>query len=634
MAAIINTNMASLNSQRNLTNSQNALQVSLQRLSSGLRINSARDDAAGMAISTRMSSQIMGLSQAARNANDGISLAQTAEGGISTATDLLQRMRELAVQSANATNTGIDRSALQAEVSQLRDEIDRVARSTSFNGVNLLDGSFTAQVFQVGANATSADRIQVNSITNMQSSKLGGGASGTASLTSGMVTTALSAGDLTINGFQVGTSQAGGAAGQSASSAWAIAQTINAMGGQTGVTAQATSTVATSMFVEGVAASAATALDAGAFTVNGVSIGTVKAGALFDATTNPPTAGGPSALINQGTNVAAAINAVTDQTGVRAMVDELGAVTLVNIQGGNIDLRATNTNVNTAAVVLARTGLTVAESSDTADAGLQILLTAPSLFVTSDTAGYMEDSIRINGVSVGYVEGATTVQGQAANVAAAINKISNKTGVTAVANAVTGAMTLTAADGRNIVITENTTGVGPGTAGDMTTMLGFSLTGNPGNTDVGDGVYAGMVNLSSSNVLGIVIGGANDAYAGLEAFEGMIAANVEQSANTLSAVDISTAVGASAALASIDGALAQVNRARADMGAIQNRFTAVVSNLTISVENLTASRSRILDADFAAETAALTRAQILQQAGTAMLAQANQLPSNVLALLR
>lgn len=635
MAQVINTNIASLNAQRNLNTSQGSLTTALQRLSTGLRINSAKDDAAGMAISTRMTSQINGLNQAVRNANDGISLAQTAEGGLSNATDLLQRMRELAVQSANATNSGLDRASLQQEVSQLRDELDRVANSTNFNGINLLDGSFSAQAFQVGANNTAADRIQINSIANVQSSKLGGGASGTASLTSGMVTTALTAGDLTINGFTVGTSASGTQAGQTAGSAWALAQAINAIGGQTGVTATANSTVATAMSYTGVAPTAAVDIAANSFTINGVAVGEIKAGVAFDATTVPPTAGGPTDVIAQAANVAEAINKVTSQSGVRASVDDAGLITLTSLNGNNIDLRATNSaGTFDAAELLADTGLDVAESTDAADVGLKIDVATATNFPVADAAGYQADSVRINGISLGYVDGATTVQGQAANVATAINKISSQSGVTATANAITGAITLTAADGRNITIEDGDGDAGAGTLGDSVTMLGLDLTANPNNATVGNGIYTGSVSLTSSNVNGIVIGGENDDYAGLGAFEGQVAADVTTSSNTISAVDISTALGAQSALSAIDGALSQINSARATMGATQNRFSAVVSNLMISSENLTASRSRIQDADFAAETASLTRAQILQQAGTAMLAQANSLPQNVLSLLQ
>ena len=171
MASVINTNIASLNAQRNLSMSQSSLNTSIQRLSSGLRINSSKDDAAGLAIATRMTSQITGLNQAVRNANDGISLAQTAEGALGTITDNLQRIRELAVQSRNASNSASDRAALNTEAQQLKDEIDRVATTTSFNGVKLLDGSFTSQAFQVGANV--GETISIASIANAQSASLG-----------------------------------------------------------------------------------------------------------------------------------------------------------------------------------------------------------------------------------------------------------------------------------------------------------------------------------------------------------------------------------------------------------------------------------------------------------------------------
>ncbi len=624
MPSVINTNIASLNAQRNLGVSQSALATSLQRLSSGLRINSAKDDAAGMAIADRMSSQIRGLNQAARNANDGVSLSQTAEGGLSTATDLLQRLRELAVQSANSTNSAADRASLQSEAAQIKDEIDRVAKTTNFNGINLLDGSFTAQTFQVGANSTSGDRIQITAIANMQTSSLGTGVVGSSSVTgAGMVTTALTSGDLTLNGIQVGSSNAGSGAGQTASSAWSIAQAINLVGGLSGVTATATAAVATEMTVTGLAATAAVDIDANAFTVNGVGVGKIFAGTIYDSTTVPPTAGGLSAVIDQGAKVAEAINKVTDQTGVRASVDEAGLVTLTSLTGKNIDLRATNSNGTfDAAALLADTGLTFAESSDAADVGIQVTLTGP-------TAGaYTADSMRINGVSVGAVADGGTVQGEGANVAAAINLVENRTGVHAMADSLTGALTLTAADGRNIFLQD-------GVAGDGTVVLltGIDVTANPINATAGDGIYSGTVTLQSSNVNGIAIGGLNDAYAGLQAYEGQVAADTSIS-SALSSVDISTANGAVAALATIDKALAQVDSARGAMGALQNRFEGVVSNLAVTSNNLSSARSRIQDTDFAAETAALTRNQILQQAGTAMLAQANQLPQLVLSLLK
>ena len=227
MAQTINTNIASLNAQRNLNTSQNALNTSLQRLSSGLRINSAKDDAAGLAISERFTAQIRGLNQAARNANDGISLAQTGEGALGEVTNNLQRIRELAVQSANATNSSSDRAALDAEVQQLISEIDRVASQTNFNGVKLLDGSFSSQLFQVGANV--GDTITLSAVVNSTALGLGldTGGAGTADFTGGAITAELAAGDLTINGTDVGvTATTGGDAAE-------VAAAINAV--ETGI---------------------------------------------------------------------------------------------------------------------------------------------------------------------------------------------------------------------------------------------------------------------------------------------------------------------------------------------------------------------------------------------------------------
>jgi flagellin len=601
MASMINTNISSLNAQRNLTTSQSGLATSLQRLSTGLRINSAKDDAAGMAISSRMTSQINGMNVAARNANDGISLAQTAEGGLNSATDLLQRMRDLAVQSSNGSNSDTDRASIQSEVGQLKDEIDRVAKSTSFNGLNLLDGSFTAQSFQVGANATANDRISIDKIANLQTTSLGSGLSGSTTLTGGTTTSALAAGDLTLNSTQVGDTKAGSQTGQTASSAYALAQAINAVAGQSGVTAVANSTVATSIKTATPAApSATTQVAANSFTINGVSIGQIDAGVQAVATTNPPTAGGKTAVINKGANVAEAINRVKDQTGVTASVDETGKISLTSTSGKSIEIKQ-------------GTGYTTL----TADTGLTDTGTTPTAG-TAPTAGasFSAGAFKINGVDVGAISDGVTSAGQGANTAAAINKISGKTGVTAAADAITGAITLSAADGRDIKLED-----GP-TAGDALKATGIAV-----NT------FHGSVSLSSSNVSGIVVGGKSDKNAGLGAFEGIKAADTK-STNTVSSVDVSTASGALSALTTIDAALSSVNSSKAALGAYQNRFSAVVSNLQATSENLSASRSRIQDADFASETASLTRGQILQQAGTAMLAQANSLPNGVMALLR
>ncbi|MCV6605988.1 MAG: flagellin [Porticoccaceae bacterium] len=384
MAQTINTNIASLTAQRNLNNSQSALNTSLQRLSSGLRINSARDDAAGLAISERFTAQIRGLNQAARNANDGISLAQTAEGALGEVTNNLQRIRELAVQSSNATNSASDRTALQQEVTQLLNEIDRVANQTQFNGVNLLDGSFSGAVFQVGANA--------------------------------------------------------------------------------GETITISSTV--------------------------------------DANT-------------------AALGSVSQATG--------------------------------GALSVAASGLTG--------------------FGTAIAAG----GVTINGTDIGAIGAASSAQERAGQLVNAINNVAQVTGVGASYDSATGQLSLNSAAVITVAGTTNSA-----------TVAGFA------NAAIG----------TVSTTTGI---------------------------DTLT---VSNFAGAQTAISLVDSALTAINGARANLGAVQNRFDSVVRSVQTTAENLTASRSRIQDADFAAETAALTRGQILQQAGTAALAQANALPQNVLALLQ
>ena len=470
--SVINTNIGSLTAQRNLGMSQASLSTAMQRLSSGLRINSAKDDAAGLAISERMTTQIRGSNQAARNANDGISLAQTAEGDMAQIGNNLQRMRELAVQSANATNSASDRAALDGEVQALSAEIDRTSQNSSFNGTKLLDGSFTAQKFQVGANNTANDSITIAQIASARTSALGGY---TTTKVGGVTTAALVSGALTLNGTSVGASAATAIAGQTAGSAYAIAAAINAVSGQSGVTATAQAT-----------------------TVTGAAAST------------------------------------------------FGAIT---------------------------TGST----------------------------------LTVNGVQVGNIAAGGAVGPQGANVAAAINLVSSQSGVTAAASA-GGVVTLTAADGREIALGAGWVAADSGLTASVTTQS--------------------TVTLGSTGSAGITIAGTAPASAGFTASTTLATASYISSMNVL------TAGAATAALGTIDGALSTVNASRASLGAYQNRFTSVVTSLQTTSENLSASRSRIQDADFAAETANLSRSQILQQAGTAMVAQANQLPQGVLALLR
>lgn len=497
MAQIINTNIASLNAQRNLTTSQGSLANSLQRLSSGLRINSAKDDAAGLGISSRMTSQINGLNQAARNANDGISLAQTAEGALSEISNNLQRIRQLAVQSANATNSATDRAALDAEAQQRIAEITRVGAQTQFNGLSLLDGTFTNQKFQIGAFANQT--IDISRIADSRSTALGSN---------------------TLSG------------------------------------------VGTIVGANGVGALKAAAATAG---TNGV-------GAETDLTVS---------TVNGGTSAAIAYAANADAKAIAAVI---------NAQTSGIGVTAEATNTATLS------GISVAGTV----------------------------SFTLNGAAVSAV---VTDTNDLTSVMSSINASQASTGVTATFTdpATKSGLTLTTSDGRDIVIE------------------GYANTGNAGATMVvGDGrstpatvtltnggnnstIKSGVVTLESTK------GAITLAAANTDAFTSATQASVFSSVAGLS---LASAAGSQSALDVIDAALAQVNSSRSDLGAIQNRFESTIANLQTASENLSASRSRIQDADFAAETANLSRAQILQQAGTAMLAQANALPQNVLSLLR
>jgi flagellin len=501
MALTLNTNIDSLNAQRNLTTSKSSLSQALQRLSSGLRINSAADDAAGLAISQQFTTQINGTNQAVNNANDAVSEAQTAGGALSTLTDNLQSIRTLAVESANGSNSAADRASLDAEVQQQIAEITRIAAQTSFNGKNVLDGTSGTTAFQVGANV--GNTISINLSQGVRSDQIGQVAN-SANLTGGsantaVTTTALTGSDLTI---QVGTGtavtigqsvagSAGATAGQSAYSAYAKASAINAAG------------------VAGLTASAST---------------TVTGAAAFSTIT-----GGASGL----TTYALSINGV-------------------NIYGS--------------------TGTTIASGQ--------------------------------------------TLTGS--NVATQINLYTSQTGVTA-SLAASGALSLTAADGRDINQTETivlgATGAGTGTGA----AIAASGTASQAR---------GTVALSAAS--SITIGGTGSADLGYNA----AGQTISLGAATLANQNVLTVTGANNTIQAVDSALATVSAFQSSLGAIQNRFTSTVSNLQSTSQNLTASRSTIQDADFAAETAKLTQSNVLQQAGISVLAQANQEPQLILKLLQ
>ena len=510
MPLYLNTNSASLSAQRSLTTANNALQTSLQRLSSGQRINSAKDDAAGMGISNRMTTQITGLNQAARNAGDAISLAQVTDGALGEVAKNLQRVRELAVQSANATNSSSDRAVLDQEVQLRLDEIDRIATQTNFNGQKVLDGTFGTTTFQVGANA--GETISVNLSTSVKSSALG----------------------------RVSDNVGG--------SAYSSSYNI----GQQGSGVDSNALAATDM------------------------------------------------RIAVGTNTAVAIQASAGYTGA-----------------------ATGQGASSAyAKAAAINGSGVGSLTATADT------TAAYTFASTTGAGY---TLSINGQAI--TSGSTTAL-SGADWATMVNGYTGSTGVTASFDATSSKMTLQAADGRDITLSQTATA-----AGDVGKGLAAAVAAGSGN-NVGNATAAtttasnvaiavtdrGSIRLTSSSA--ITVSGTNPARIGYAA------STLNLGSSNLDNGSVTTLSNANSMITTVDAALDQVAGLRGQMGAIQSRVEATISSILVNSENLQASRSRVMDTDYAAETANLTRAQVMQQAATAILSQANLAPQAVLSLLR
>ncbi len=518
MGLSINTNVMSLNAQRNLGASQTNLSKSMQRLSSGLRINSAKDDAAGLAISDRMTSQIRGLNQAARNANDGISLAQTAEGALQETTNLLQRMRELAVQSANDTNSSSDRSSLQAEVNQLKQEMSRIADTTAFNGKNLLDGSMSSAQFQVGANANQTISFGIQSA---QAADLGNHSLATANTTAaqGIEVASAAAVATSTNGNNV------------------AAQALTIVGPEGSSTIAATTLVADS------------SANAIAGMVNDVSGDTgVTAEAITTATISGLDHDGTIGFTLQGTNSSAvAITATVTTTNLSSLAQS------INEQSGN-------------------TGITATLAADNASITL------------SQSAGH---DIKIGDFTH-------------SNAAAGPLSVASET------------IDVTGNEGAAVVLTDSRLVDGTNVSDADSTVVGGEITFSA----------AGSFNISSSiataagSLFTNVAGGANNS-----------------TLSSIDEVDITTVAGSASAIKAIDGAMTQVDNMRGELGAVQNRFESTIANLSNVSENLSAARSRILDADIAQETSAMTKNNILQQAGVSILAQANQAPQLALSLL-
>jgi flagellin len=671
MPQIINTNLPSLNAQRNLNKSQNAQNTALQRLSSGLRVNSARDDAAGLAISTRFDTQVRGLNVAIRNANDGVSLAQVAEGALGAMTDNLQRIRELALQSANDTNTDIDREALDAEVQQLLSEIKAVSENANFNGRKLLDGSFTTATFQTGANEgeTISFGIAKATVDSLGTAVTNGISSDVA----GNTASDLAAGDLVINGIAVGAStSADDTSSMTLASASAIAKVaaINRVSDQSGVTATINKN-----FVGGqlIGASGAGAT----ITINGISVNVTLSGSTADV---------------RNAQMAAAINAVAGQTGVRAEIaeDDDGGINLIADDGRNIQLVNAGGNAGVAAsgsyagsyTLTSKDGAAIDITSNSGDirahAGFEVaeysgtnsgVIAAGGTVGAAGLTAMAEGDLVINEVPVGATDltmdtASTSLAASSAIAkAAAINKVSEKTGVTAeviatriVSTAVTavaatisinGAATLAISAQANVglqvqAIVDAVNSIAGQTGvraevldGDQYQLIaddGRNIQINIGGAGggVATGVTAGGVSLKGAGTIELA---TNTGDIGNSGFTVGDYGGAEEG-SLIEDMDITSVENALKALKSVDNALASINVQRARLGAIQNRFESSISNQAIAQENLSAATSRIKDADFAAETAALSRAQVLQQAGISILGQANALPQQVLSLLQ
>ncbi|MEM6301916.1 MAG: flagellin, partial [Pseudomonadota bacterium] len=569
-----------------------------QRLSSGLRINSARDDAAGLAISQRFTTQIRGLNQAARNANDGISLAQTAEGALAEVTNNLQRIRELAVQSANATNSDSDRTAINQEVSQRLAEIDRIAQQTSFNGRNVLDGSFGSALFQVGANV--GETIGLNLATSVRTSAVGAVATATSVDLSSIIADAGTAATATFD--------------------------LNSVLGT----------------------DYSDTLAAGFFTGGAVSGG-------FDYSSNNLTF---DVSVDGGATQNITISATAgDATAVAAAFDTAISGATAAITGGNLVITSSSTGSASSIAISNISGggagdfLTGGAATQGTDlAAIDLVFGDPgdgAVTVTVDSdlsSGSLADQTNnlLTEITAGLTEFGI-VDDDAGNF--------TLTDLAAGGNFAAGDFTLTI-DGAAATATSSTTGVaGPSAAQslaigatDLSIQIGSNTAVNVAaatystqeslldaiNNALGSNATASLD--SSTNVISfssgeaVTIGGAQAAT--------VFSATSFATTGSLSALDVTTVANSNSAILSVDATLDTIAELRSTFGAIQNRFESTIANLATTTENLTASRSRIQDADFAAETAALTRAQILQQAGISVLAQANAQPQNVLALLQ
>ncbi|MET4001047.1 flagellin [Marinobacterium sp. MBR-109] len=685
MAMVINSNIMSLNAQNQLTKSSNELNTSMERLTSGKRINSAADDAAGLAIASRMTSQVRGLDQAVRNANDGISLIQTAEGALEESTNILQRMRELSIQSANGTYSEGNRSTLNAEVKQLTAELNRISETTSFNGQKILDGSLGKTSLQVGSEANETISFQIQA---MDAKTLGMGSTSvdmlSAETTLADLTGAADLGynDVLINGQSIVALGDTAIDGTDADGAQQVIDAINnnVSGVSASMMAVATATDVGDGVFDGTANSltidvtkidgtttsleitdteslkevvdkinsqgqglvtanlnddgeiSITAMDASAITFTdgaaGTGLGTIAnaSGQLVLTSDN-----GEEITVERGsTGTLEQLNALGfRESNKPGVVEGVGIATPTNAWGvgdvtiNGVQISADNTDslqgkINAINDVSTETGVT---ASTFAAATLD--------FSAVDVSSLTGGAFNLNGTEI------TTAAGTLDDVATAINGQTDSTGITAQVLGTKlvlegNVSSITFADGGGAVADA----LGDGT---NVAVLQSSLdesTGTAGAAAADGDVVNGGIQLKSDNGSPISIElGANATAADIGLLESNSAGDGKFGA-AVNSIDISTVAGAQKAISIIDNALDTINSTRGDLGAVSNRLDFTINNLSSISENVSAARSRVEDADFAKESANLSRAQVLQQAGTAMLAQANAAPQQVLSLLQ
>lgn len=578
MPLVINTNVASLNAQRQLVQSGNDMNQAMERLASGKRINTARDDAAGLAISNRQTSQIRGLDQAIRNANDGVSLIQTAEGALDEVTNILQRMRELAIQSANGIYSEVDRATLDAEVQQLKSEIDRIASSTTFNGQPLLDGSLGAVDLQVGSESNQTIGLSIQGFSTASLGSSSGDIVGEA-MTGLSTLTGLSGDELIVNDVTITSLTANANISDALAS---INADLDGKGAEVDtLVSYVSNSAGNGVLVPGTDLTL-TLTDGDAntqtYNITGTSsmdelVAKINSDTVIDAKLNDT---GKLVLSVAGSQSLQVVDNSSGQAATgAASADETEFFRLV----------FTDTSADSNGVkVEAGTGSTAQELDNL---GLNVQDDDGNLLARALTATASNDinagDLIINGVEIGAISVGTGTAEDVDAVVEAINLLSDQTGVVAFE-----------------------------AAGNTSRLSLRSTSGESISIKYGDG--------------------ATDAD--VESLTGLQEQNSAEGSGSVSGVQIGTTAGAQSAIDVIDVALEQINSTRSDLGAVNNRLDFTMSNLANVSEKTAAARSRIVDADFAAETSMLSRAQVLQQASQAMLAQANAQPQQVLSLLQ